>query len=105
MGAHNRDPGMGTEVLTKVMLGKLLSLSPRGTQQSQLGPGCCWWLLSPAHSPPQGEEAAERVPVPSGGTSGCDAVIVNASGLIYGDEKMFPGFPQSPIKIPVPLYF
>ena len=66
---------------------------------------CCRQLPSPTNSPPQGEEAGERVPVPSGGTSGCDAVIANASGLIYGDEKMFPGFPQSPIKIPVPLYF
>lgn len=27
-GTGNRDPGVGSEVLTKVMLGKLLSLSP-----------------------------------------------------------------------------
>lgn len=27
-GTRNKDPGMGSEVLTKVMLGKLLSLSP-----------------------------------------------------------------------------
>lgn len=105
MGTGNIKPGMGPEVLTNGMLGELPSLSPHGTQQFWLGPGCRWSLLSPTNSPPQGEEAGERVPVPSGGTSGCDAVIVNASGLIYGDEKMFPGFPQSPIKIPVPLYF
>lgn len=90
------------------MPGKLLSLSPHGHSGHGSAPAAAlqpMGLLSPTNSPPQGKEAGERVPVPSGGTSGCDAVIVNASGLIYGDEKMFPGFPQSPIKIPVPLYF
>lgn len=108
-------PGTGTTgagvVLIPVMLGRLWPAGSGSCPYAGHSKGAVWLrhgcrqLPAPARSPARGEEAGERVPVPSGGTSGCDAVIANASGLIYGDEKMFPGFPQSPIKIPVPHYF